>query len=446
MLHRWPWIHAVASSPDGTRLATASHDVGFGAGGSTSMTCQVWDVSTGRPASPLLPHINWVAALAFRPDGNVLAVGDYSGAVYLRDVPTGAHVGGPFYPGSIVGRLAFSPDGRVLAASTAKAPFQAVLWEMPAGKVRGGPIPARGRIGQLIFSRDGTRLALGSDDSTARLVDVATGQAVGGPLEHPALVNGLAFSPDSRLLQVTAVGPGGARLWDARSGRPASPALATPGPIHDGALEFSPDGSSFAVGGEDGSVQLRDVATARALGPPRMLRGPALAIAFGPDGRSLRAVDDRGDVRSWPLLPDPPDESVERLIGRVQARTGIGLDSSGEMAVLQPETWRRLRSELGDPPPDPDPAGAADWHEARARDAEATGNSFAARWHLDRLIATRPGDWLLHARRARAWLWAGDGRSADADLARAIELGPRDQVLDWLTQRGRGLPRRGPSG
>ena len=76
-----------------------------------------------------------------------------------------------------------------------------------------------------------------------------------------------------------------------------------------------------------------------------------------------------------------------------------------------------------------------DWHEANARDAEAVGDGYGARWHLDRLIAARPGVGLLHARRARAWLWEGDAASAAADIDRALALGPRDRILDWMAHR-----------
>ena len=438
MLHRWQRVRAVASSPDGTRIATASHDLPFGGGGSLSTTCQVWDASTGRPASPLLPHINWVAALAFRPDGKVLATGDYSGVVHLWDLFTGARVGGPFLAGSIVLSLAFCPDGRALAAGTAETACQAVLWDVPAGKMRGEPIRLRGGVSELTFSRDGTRLALGSAAATVRLVDVATGQVVGGPLQHVNVLRGLDFSPDSRLLLTTDAGRSGtstARLWDARSGQPASPAMVLASPIVRGALAFSPGGTTFAAGCEDGSVHLWDVATARPVGPPRIIRGPVLGVAFSPDGRCLRAVDDRGDIRSWPIVPDPPDEPIERLIRGLQVRTGIGLDSAREIDILGPESWRRLRSEIGEESPSPGLGGDPDWDESCARDAEAVGNGFASRWHLDRLIAARPGDGMLHARRARALLSAGDVESADASLARALELGPRDRVLDWLTQR-----------
>ena len=84
------------------------------------------------------------------------------------------------------------------------------------------------------------------------------------------------------------------------------------------------------------------------------------------------------------------------------------------------------------------------YHEARAPDAEQDGNTFAARWHLDRLISTRateenagslPDLWVLHARRARTCSIAGRLDLADADYSRAEQLGSRSLILDWYRHR-----------
>ena len=37
----------------------------------------MWETATGRPAGPPLRHMNYVATVAFSPDGNTLATGDY---------------------------------------------------------------------------------------------------------------------------------------------------------------------------------------------------------------------------------------------------------------------------------------------------------------------------------------------------------------------------------
>ncbi len=436
--HRWLGTNAFAFSPDGHRVATASLDLPLVGSSTVRNTCRIWNAETGRPSSPWLPHLNWVAGQAFRSDGKVLATGDFSGAVHLWDVETGANLTTLLEAGPIAFSVAFSPDGRTLAAGTTEPTNQVVIWDLATGKPRGESIRFRSLVYRLVFSGDGTRLAAGSYDSTARLIDVATGRVIGEPLHHDDRVVGMAFSPDDRLLltaNLGATGKSAARLWDARSGQPASPAMAHPGPIGPASLAFRPDGTAFATGCADGSIHVWDVATARPIGPSLMLRGASLGVAFSPDGRTVLAVDDHGNVRAWPM-PELPTEPVERLIQRIQVRTGLSLDISQEVAVLDVEDWQRRRAELDDSSNISAPAadGLA-WHEACARDAEALGNSFAAQWHLDRLIAARSGDAFLHARRARILLLAGSAERADADLTRALELGPRDSILDGFMQQ-----------
>ena len=53
---------AVAFSPDGSKLATASDD----------RTAKVWDAATGEELSTLTGHDDFVASVAFSPDGTRL--------------------------------------------------------------------------------------------------------------------------------------------------------------------------------------------------------------------------------------------------------------------------------------------------------------------------------------------------------------------------------------
>jgi tetratricopeptide (TPR) repeat protein len=301
----------------------------------------------------------------------------------------------------------------------------------------GQPIQFRQAVHELAFSPDGKRLAAGSLDGTARLIDVPTVTGIGEPLAHSGGVTGVAFSPDGRLLLTVNGAPGAtsaARLWDAQSGQAASPVMSHPREISARAIAFHPDGKSFATGCVDGSVRLWDVATARQAGPPWTLRHGALAIAFGPDGRSLLAVDNHGCVRTLPL-PEFGTEPIDRLIGRVNVRTGLEMDEAREVTTLLPESWRQRRDDLSDGTETSGGASEPAWHEACARDAEAIGARFTARWHLARLIADRPADGPLHARLAMVLFHDDETASAEAELARALKLGPRERLLDWLAHQ-----------
>ena len=435
VVSRWREAHFAIFSPDGRRIAIYAHDNTYGEGGSTWSTCQVRDASTGRAVSPLLPHGNWLHAMAFSPDGKVLATGDYSGIVHRWDVETGAMIGRPFAAGSMVVALAFSPDGRLLATGSASPANQMVLWDLESGRPRGEPVRFTNWVDCLTFSPDGARLASGSHDNTVRIIETIDGR-VRVTIRLKGWPQGMTFTPDGChiLTNDQAMDAPSARLWDVQTGEPVSPPasqsrlMSTP-PV------YLPGFATFAVGNRDGTVRLWDVATARPTGAGWRLRQGCRTVGVGRDGRSLTAVDHRGNVRTWPI-PQPATGPVEGLVRHLRARTARELDSSKTIVSLDPADWKRLWEEVGEGPlAATDAADERDWHEACARDAEAMGDGFGARWHLDRLIAARPGAGLLYARRARTWLWSGDTTSAGADFERAIARGPRDRVLDWMLHR-----------
>jgi WD40 repeat protein len=286
-------------------------------------------------------HVGFVTAVAFSPDGVVVASAGRDEYARLWRPEPGASPRELRHPEQVLA-LAFDPAGRLFTLSR-----DGQLWGWDPGVPRClGSLHDRAPIRCFTLDAEGRRVGTGADDGRIRVHDVARGVLVQVRDTDEGTVTSLAFAPDGRrLVSGGTTGPlnvweleadaatpllghqgavrrivftpegegllsagadGTAREWDARTWEPRH-AFTHRGGVRD--LAVSPDGLLVATAGDDGLVNVWGRQPARHLATLRGHRGPVTGVAFNATGLRLVSGGEDGAIRVWDVAGLTPESA-----------------------------------------------------------------------------------------------------------------------------------------
>ena len=290
-----------------------------------------------------IQHRPTTQAVAFSPEGHLLAAGSTDDRIRIWDVQNGTllHTLSSETMKDVFA-LAFSPDGRVLASgsegiaasgssSSSGTHYQAVtFWDVKSGRrlsaSNGGLLVGY----SLAFSPDGRMLAVAALDGIALLRSSDGGILRCFPYNYARSV---AFSPDGRVLAAGSEGgydtthhlhPSSIVLWDVASGKRL---LTIPGQSGDiSSLAFSPDGHLLATASAERAVSVWSVATGTLFRAFEGHTGAVTAVAFSPDGRMLAAGSNEQTIKLWDVQKGT---LVRTLLGHSTAIASLAFSADG---------------------------------------------------------------------------------------------------------------------
>jgi len=366
-------VKAAAFSPDGNVLATGSVSKRASQNGSWADTLCFWDVKTGELLYSCLDDGTAVIDLIFSPDGKVLYAGDAFGVSIVDLAGAKPHLRRRVSLLSGVERLtsiALSSKGDVLAVGLDNGHIR--LLDAASVIQKQVLFGHQFDVLKMTFLREDTALAalnhnqikvwdVTKDSSRNALHSGGAPTFAGWSLDKPPTL--YAFNPNYNATPGGKVGvPGGwgtAEIWNlaSRQVRRISPAASDMR-----SLAFTPKRNLLALGRVDACVEIRQCPQGDSLKEFKTGDGEISALEFSPDGTTVAMGYRSGAVTLWSvdttnLLKRIPGDGVEigrlafvdngrmLLVATSGARfttNGIGRNAAVTVSGIHTDTWETL--------------------------------------------------------------------------------------------------------
>ena len=243
-------VRAIAFSPDGGLLAAA------GGLPARSGEVKIWDVAARKELRTIKGHSDCVYAIAFSPDGKSIATSSYDKLIKLWSVETGEEIRTFKDHIDAVYALAFTPDGKRLISGAADRTVK--VWDAATGDRLYTLSEPQDGLNTIALDPSGKYVAAGGLDKTIRIWELGPkgGTLVNSLIAHEDAILKLAYSPDGKWIASSAADRT-IKIFNSHDLTEIKTYAHQPDWVLS--LEFSPDAKTFAAGRYDGSLEIYNV-------------------------------------------------------------------------------------------------------------------------------------------------------------------------------------------
>jgi len=278
------WVWAVAVSPDGTTIASASAD----------STAKVWNPH-GVCLQTLRGHQGWLWAIALSPTSVLVATGGADHVIRLWDRNTGQCLRILEGHEDWITALTWHPDGTMLASASQDKTLR--LWDMEGRCLK----TLRGHTDQIwgtAWDKDGTQLASVSLDQTIRIWNPQSGQCLQVISNPQGPMTKLVWNGDGQMLATNSLAyTHNIQVWHVPSGQCIKTLQGHISQI--GALVWDHARNLLVSGSLDQTFRLWDGETGRCLKTIHSHKSRIWKLVWSPNGEQLATASENRTISIW---------------------------------------------------------------------------------------------------------------------------------------------------
>lgn len=338
------FVRAVDFSPNGRFVASGTWNSMDGG------VIQLWNIGTGQVERRFFGgHRDIITQVKFNDDGSRLLSTSWDRSLVVWDVQTGVELQRLDGHHDRILSAAFVPDGQEVLVSTGHIgnnipdPAQdnvvdPVVWVWDLAPSRAQLHLLAGHenwVWSVAISSDGRYAASGSGplgqpqadvDTSVRIWDTQTGEALFQLEGHEQTVHALHFMPDTPEL-LSASWDGTVRRWSLDDGT---------GEVifrHDQRVldvDVSPDGTRGLSASADRSIQMWETESGRLLVRFDGHTGDVNSAVFSPDAQRIASASADMSIRLWDTLTG---EEIRRFSGHTASVTGVAFSPDGSLLL-----------------------------------------------------------------------------------------------------------------